>query len=241
MKNHVTFLILALTSLLIVSCGGDENKVNTNTNPVTGGGIYPQGTGYNSQEEQQLIEQLKQQLQCPTGPVSYSSGNSQLHGSGQRIQDVVFSKAIQNSDHTKICGQFQNGPVSGTPGQMYVGVSAYNDIMVVTEIVNGTQVLGHNVRLSMCGQYAMSYTYNNSYSPQQTRLPLIDSQRTLTNFRTSNNSCIVIDKDNFCPHGVVDFASQTVMTAGPYNANGMNLQAVEIYTSFAKPTCNGNY
>lgn len=236
MKSHVKFFILLMTSILLYSCGGDDNKVNTNTNPtITTNGYNPNVNGFSTQDEQQLMNQLKSTLQCPQGQVLQN-----IIGTGQRVNDLVFSKPLQSADHTKVCGQFSQGTqVQGSTGQMYVGVSAYNDIMIVTELINGSQVIGHRVTISMCGQNIVSG--GGWYGQQQTQIPYIDNQRQLTNFRTQNNSCIVLDKDNFCSYGVVDFASQTVLTAAPIQTNGLSLQQVDVYTSFAKPTCNQQY
>ncbi len=217
MNRQITTLISVLSALALISCGGDDNKVNTDsniittTNPTTG---TIAGTSYSSQESS-LFNNMKKQVPC----------------NSQRRNDVAFHMPRQQSDATKICGQASNGARSGNRGQIFFGVSGYGDIMMVTEIISGSQVIGHNITLSMCSQYM------NYYGQQ---VPLIGNERTLTDFRS--DKCMVLDKETTCPYGFVDYASQTYMISGPLQLQGFQTSPVPIYTSFTRPNvqCNSS-
>jgi hypothetical protein len=220
--KKITMLAALIT---LVSCGGSENKVNSTTGTTLNGSTL--GTSSQQITTSQLpgdirsvVSELAGSLQCPYG---------------KRLTNVLqFNAPLQSNDHTKVCGQFQQGTMPGTNGQKYIGVSPYNDFMVVVESVSNGRVVGHNVFLSMCASYL------NYYGMQ---LPLIDDARPIGGFQAPN--CIVLDKDNFCPNGVVDAAMNTYMVAGQYqyNVNGMTgtLNPYEIWTTFFKPTCNGQF
>ena len=224
MKRIAFKNLIVLTALMsLVSCGGKDNKAKSGSGTVygstSGSNSSQVGVGQLSGDIQDLFSQLSNSLKCPYG---------------KRLTKVVQFKVQSNGDHTKICGQFQEGSLPGQIGQKYVGVSPYNDFMVVAESVNNGQISGHNVFISMCAQYI-----NNS----GTQLPLIDDLRTLKGFQAPN--CIVLDKDNFCSHGVIDAAINTYMVsdAYQYNMNGYTgtLNPYEVWTTFFKPTCNGQF
>jgi hypothetical protein len=226
MRSPLKHALLILTSIALISCGGDDNKVNTNAAPGNGsttnyGGSSNQtvGQGELPAVVSQLASELAGSLNCPYG---------------KRVTNYQQYYVQSQGDHTKICGSFQQGVMPGEAGQKYVGVSAYNDFMIITEVLNGNQIVGHNMIVSMCAQYI------NYYGSQ---LPLIGDERQLSGFQAPN--CVVLDKDSFCPHGVVDAAINTYQVSSSYqfNVNGMqgNLNPYEVWTTFFKPTCNGQF
>lgn len=224
MKHPLTKLLLIAASVTLISCGGDGNKVNTSGNDSS--------TNYGGSNQQTTSQGgLPSAVQSLAGELS----NSLRCQNGQRLSNFqqYYAQAGQGSN-TAVCGNFQQGVMSGTAGQKYIGVSPYNDFMIVSEVLNGSQVVGHNVFISMCSQYLNYYGTN---------LPLIANERALSGFQAPN--CLILDKDNFCPHGVVDAGVNTYMVSASYqfNVNGMSgqLQPYEAWTTFFKPTCNGQY
>jgi hypothetical protein len=223
MKSPIKKLLLIASSFALISCGGDDNKVNTASNGST--------TNYGGSSNQtvnqgnlpgvvsSLAQNLASSLNCPNG---------------RRLTNYQQFYVQSNGNHTNVCGQFQQGVMPGEAGQKYVGVSPYNDFMIITEVKNGNQIVGHNLVVSMCAQYMQYYG---------AQLPLIGDERQLSNFQAPN--CIILDKDNFCPHGVVDAAINTYMVSSSYqfNLNGMTgtLNPYEVWTTFFKPTCNGQF
>ena len=154
---------------------------------------------------------------------------------GYRLtNDVSFflpgSFAAGSGSRTTIGGQFQEGFMSnGTISQLYVGVSLYRDLMFVTKVTNGSQVLGFNVTLSYC-------EVKNSYQG----LPsIISNERPLKNFRAQSG--IVLDTDTHCGYGVVDWAPNTVITSLRELSNPSSPPDVDVPVSFTKPTCNGQF
>lgn len=214
--------LLALSLIALASCGQKDNKVSGNV----GGGYNnsgPQsGTQYNTPNlgsgNANQFQQIKASFPCRQG---------------QRLQqDVTFHTQGFNhgGSRTNVIGPYQPGPIGGTVSQIYVGVSVWNDIMMVSRVGSGSQVQGYNVTLSMC-----SYQANG--------VPLIDNSRPLTNFQSQ--SAIIIDSDVHCGFGSVDSAMNTILTSGgiQYQQNGfpISLQPFQIYTTFYKPSCNGQY
>ncbi len=215
--KHTVAILFALTSILtLVSCGGDDNQVNPDTSNVVTTTTSNRNNTLSSAESS-LYNNLKSQISCQNS---------------KRRKDVAFHMPLQQADSTKVCGQAASGAKSGTRGQIYFGVSTYGDVMMVTEIISGGNLVGHNITLSMCSQYI------NYYGQQ---VPLIGNERTLTDFRA--DTCMVLDKDTNCSYGFVDYASQTYMLSGPLKLQGYQVQPVPIYTSFTKPNvqCSQSY
>lgn len=226
MKSPIKKILLILSSLALISCGGSDNKAKTSsTGSNTGSETQFSGNGSGTVNQgnipaavSSLASSLSQSLQCSNG----------------RLTNFLQYYVQSTNSSTRVCGNFQAGVMPGTVGQKYVGVSPYNDFMIITEVVNNNQVIGHNVVISMCAQKMNYYNY---------QLPLIGDERQLSNFQAPN--CIILDKDNYCPHGVVDAAINTYMVSSSYqfNVNGMsgNLNPYEVWTTFFKPTCNGQF
>lgn len=200
------------TLLLLGSCGKKENKINTNSygsspfsanNPVfsgsTGSTIVNQ---YNS---------IKSSIAC-------------LSGRSRLMNDVSFY--VQgNFTGTQIGGNWTSGFLNnGTITDMYVGVSAWRDLMFLTKVTNGSQVVGYNVTLSFC-------EVPNAYANYPA---LVSNDRSLINFAAPYG--IYINTAKPCGYGLIASAQNTVIisqrsTTNPYTSD------YPIYTSFAAPSC----
>lgn len=233
MKNrpHLTWaffkgakaLALGLCLVGIYGCGDKENKASGNS-----------ANGFNNNQPFN-----NQQSQTPNLNSSQSGQFQQILSSfncrqGQRLSQIV-TFSTQGFNHggskTTIAGPYQAGPINGEVGQIFVGVSAWNDVMIVSRVGSGSQVRGYNVTLSMC-----SFSQNG--------IPLIHDSRPLSNFNVQNG--IILDTDNHCNFGSVDSAKETVMQSGSTSFQGdfgnqINLPAFPVVTTFYKPSCNGNY
>lgn len=235
MKNrpHLTWaflkgaktLALGLCLVGVYGCGDKENKVSGNVGS---------GNGYSNNGPQN-----DRQYQAPSVDSGQGNQFQQIKSSfrcrqGQRLsQDVTFSTQGYNhgGSRTTISGPFQPGPVNGKVSQIFVGVSAWNDVMIVSRVGSGSQVRGYNITLSMC-----SYSGNGT--------PFIHDSRPLSNFQASNG--IILDSDNHCNFGSVDAAKNTIMQSAQTTYQGdfgnqVNLPAFTVYTTFYKPSCNSNY
>lgn len=222
LKRKGQILALGLCLVGLYGCGDKENKVSGNV-----------GNGYSNNGQQS-----GSQYQTPN--VNSSQGNQfqQVKSSfpcntGRRLgQDVTFSTQGYNhgGSKTTISGPFRAGPIGGEISQLFIGVSKWNDVMIVSRVGSGSQVRGYNITLSMC-----SYSGNG--------FPFIDDSRPLSNFQAPNG--IILDTDNHCNFGSVDAAKNTVMQSAPISYQGqygpIQLNAFTAYTTFYKPSCNGNY
>jgi len=190
---------LILAVLGSVGCG-KKNKVGT-TAAATGtfNGIPSLPTQQGAQ-----VQQLMTQFPCQ---------NSQ-----PRLADMNYSitSSTNNMNTSVLSGQFNPSPISGPVAAVYAGKSSFNDLIIVTKIANGSQVVGYNVTLSMC-------QYN----------PLLIPGRPLSNFQAPFG--IVLDQDTNCGLGSVDSAQRTVMVAGQYQ----NYPQATVETTFYKPNCGG--
>lgn len=198
--------------LLLGSCGKKENKINTNAygsspfstnNPVfSGSGGSTIVSQYNS---------IKSSVTC-------------LPGRNRLLNDVSFY--VQgNFTGTAIGGNWQPGFMSnGTITDMFVGVSAFRDLMFLTKVTNGSQVIGYNVTLSYC-------EVPNAYVNYPA---LVSNDRALVNFQAPYG--IYINTAKPCGYGLIASAQNTVIisqrsTTNPYTSD------YPIYTSFAAPSC----
>lgn len=215
MKNSLNFC-LVMSAVLLASCGKKENKVNIpaagGTSPYYSGNPAISGTIINQ------VQSIKANVACANGyrlGTDYSfyvQGNFPVNGG------------------TAIRGQWVPGYLNqGTISHLYVGVSVFRDLMFVTKVTNGSQLVGYNVTLSFC---EMKSAYPNFPS-------IISNETQLTNFQAPNG--IVLDTDPHCGYGVVDYAPNTIITATRTVANPYSTGPVQIPTSFTKPTCNGQF
>ncbi|HAZ14071.1 MAG: hypothetical protein A2X86_14270 [Bdellovibrionales bacterium GWA2_49_15] len=137
---------------------------------------------------------------------------------GQRIPEIQLSTAgaAPGGNTTLISGPYNPGSIPGPVTTVFVGKSAFNDVMVVTMIANGTQVLGYNITVSMC-----SFISNN--------VPLIIPGRPLSNFMTPSG--LVLSLNTTC--GIGSAIGNVVMMAAAYQ----NYPQTQVQTIFAPVAC----
>ena len=188
------FVPIALTALMLVSCGKDtENQiVATETNPTTNpDGYYPQYP--NSQPTSPVIvesnsqyhwDNLKSQNACPYG--------------NTRMQDLSYT--LQAGAHqAQISGSLQAGNISGTLSQTFSGMNiGTKDLLFIAQVSNGSQV-AYNVVVSLC---SWSTPYGQEF---------IGPNAGLTNF---NLHYMTLSQSTNCPTGKIldgwlSFTSQT--------------------------------
>lgn len=217
---------LALVLLLgLASCGDKKNSTNssnnssTNTNGVNNSGNwsstqYQDNTGYTSEQSNQ-INSIKSSVSCRTG--------------ARLSQDVIFGVQGGAYNSSTIGGTFQAGSISGTVSMLYVGISAFNDLMFVSKVTNGNSVLGYNVRISMCPQMASG------------NFPFIGNERPLSNFAAPQG--ITLNDTTVCGVGQVTSAQNTTMVSGSISINNSygsqtTVPPANILTTFYAPRCN---
>lgn len=208
MKKTIKSILALSTLMILASCGGDNKSSTSGSKNVnwTGQSVSPQNTPSSINS---LYNQLSSALPCKTG---------------QRLSTIQqFSiQGGQNSyynSQNRLSGNFNTGTISGTTGQLYMGVSTFNDIMIISEMTNGNSVVGHNVYLSMCASQN-----------------LIIEGRTLSAFQAPNG--IVLDKNTSCPYGVVDAAINTYLQADSYQTQYGTLNPAAVWTTFYEVVCN---
>ena len=211
--KHSLQLTLIATLLLIASCG-KKNTINSNgasgTSPFyVGNPALSTGAG----------TAIIGQVQAVRASIGCLSGRTRL------ANDVSFYVNGGSVSATTVGGNWQNGFLTtGSISELYIGVSAYRDLMFMTKVTNGGQVLGYNVTLSFCD---MPNAYPNYPA-------LISNDRALVNFQAPQG--ITINTATNCGYGLIGAAINTVIvsqrsTTNPYTSD------FPIYTSFTKPNC----
>lgn len=159
------------------------------------------------------VELLKSQNQCNDGKKRLSN-------------DVSYYVNGGSISETTIGGNWQSGFMSnGTISDLYVGVSAYKDLMFLTKVTNNGKVVGYNVTLSFC-------EVPNAYP----RYPaLVSNDRPLTNFQAPYG--IILDKSSSCGHGTIAAALNTVVISQK-NPKDVHTSDFPVYSSFTKPSCS---
>jgi hypothetical protein len=205
-----------LTSLLLIgSCGKKANTVNSSN--LSGSSLFYQGNSAFSANPG-IINHV----------MNIKNGVACLQGRSRLQNDVTFFISGGYQSGTKIAGNFQEGVLPGDNSELHVGVSAFRDLMFVTKVTNGSQVMGFNVTLSFC---EVANPYPN--------FPLlVSSDRRLVNFNARNG--IILDMNTYCGYGVIDAALDTWITSQPSVSNQMTAPFT-FPTSFTKPVCNGQF
>ena len=207
-------MTLTLCLVLLGSCGKKDNVVGagSGTSPFyVGNPALSSNPGIVNQ-----VQSVKSSVTC-------------MPGRNRLTNDVSFYINGGSISGTTIGGNWQSGFMNtGTISNLYIGVSAYRDLMFVTKVTNGGQVVGYNVTLSFC-------EVPNSYPNYPA---LVSNDRALTQFQAPNG--IVLDLNTYCGYGVVDAAINTIIvsqasTTNPYTS------PFPVYTSFTKPSCNGQF
>ncbi len=213
--KHTLNLFLIVSAVALTGCGKKDNKVNSN-NSSAFNGTSPFSTGYSPDSIIQQASSIKNNVTCMNG---------------YRLNtDYSFFIRGGAVSGTKINGQWTPGVLTGgSVNKLWVGVSAYRDLMFVTQVANGSAVVGYNVTLSFC-------ELKNTYS---TLPSIISNERVLKNFATPYG--IILDQDSYCGYSVVDLAQYTYITSERNLSNPYSPPDVQIPTSYTKPTCNGKF
>ncbi|HLE12323.1 MAG: hypothetical protein A2504_14915 [Bdellovibrionales bacterium RIFOXYD12_FULL_39_22] len=190
MKHLLFKMIITLIMLLgLFSCGGENNTASTATSTrdaVTNGTTY--GTNATVSAD---INQLKTRYPC--------QGGSRF--------DIPFYTSSVASD-TTIMGPFIAGRLSGTVAQTYVGMSVFNDLMIVTRQSNG-----YNVILSMCS-YGVLLKPGRHYSQFTAPYGIVLYSHTTKSFSS------------------VDAAQDTILLADQYNSGSIYYPQGQAITTF---------
>jgi len=210
-RLHTSLQITLTACLLLLGACGKKNSTGTGIsgsspfysgNPALGG-----GSGYIDQ-----YNKIKSTTAC-------------LAGRARLTNDVSFYVSGVSGSGSTIGGNWQSGFLTnGTVTNMYVGVSAYRDLMFVTKVTNGAQVVGYNVTLSFC-------EVPNAYPGYPA---LVANDRALINFQAPNG--IVLGSTVQCGYGVVWGAVNTVIVSKASATNPYTMD-YPVYTSFASPMC----
>jgi hypothetical protein len=207
MRSYYTRSIIntLIASALIMSGCGKKNTVNTtngSSNPLLATSQSYGGTYLG----------LKSKMGC-------------LAGRYRLTNDVTFSlNGVGNFSQSQIYGAFSQGAIaSGTVTEMYIGMSAWRDLIFVSKVVNGGTV-GYNVTLSFC-----------SMPNNPTTLPgIISNERPLTNFRAPYG--IILNSNTNCGYGLVAMASNTAVDSNVIANNPYTLPFTAI-TTFSNQGC----
>jgi hypothetical protein len=132
----------------------------------------------------------------------------------------------------RIAGNFMPGFLTnGTNTQVWVGVSVFRDVMFVSKVTNGSQVVGYNVSISFCEM-------KNTYYPN---LPsIISNERAITSF-IAPNGIILGGAGTNCGYSVIDWAKDTRITSQRNLNNPYSPPDAFPITTFTRPTCNGQF
>ena len=219
--KHLMTLSVITISMVLSSCGKKDNKVNSSANQgVTGSSPFnysnPALGGSGGSQIINQVQSIKSNVSCLNG---YRLTN-----------DVSFYVNGGYIGSNRVGGNFQQGYLtSGTYNKMWVGISAFRDIMFVTQVTNGSQVVGFNVTISFC-----ELKNTNPYYPS-----IISNDRALDSFAAPNG--IILDSNTYCGYNVIDLAANTMIVSRRIPGNPGTPVDVQVPTSFTKPTCNGQF
>lgn len=221
MKSRLKYslnLCLVASALLLTACGKKENKVNSS---ISGSSpFYTGNPALNTSTGSTIVNQvqsIKANVRCTQG--------------GYRLtNDASFYVQGGVVGSNRIGGYWQPGFLTnGSVNKLWIGVSAFGDVMFVTQVVNGSQVVGFNVTLSFCEMKNSMPGYPS----------VISNERALKNFLAPNG--IVVDSNTYCGYSVVDAAIMTYITSERNLSNPYSPPDAQIPTTFTKPTCNGQF
>lgn len=136
--------------------------------------------------------------------------------------DVSFYTTSVAEHSNKLAGNFQSGFLStGTISDLYVGVSAFKDLMFVTKVKNGDKIVGYNVTLSFC-------ELPNSFKDMPA---IISDNRPIDSFRAPYG-IILGEKSSTCNQGSVLSMTSTVVSRRSSEAN--SAPDAQVPTSFVE-------
>ena len=185
------FYILALLSALIFGCG-KNNQVNTSNSGGLNQVLAPSSSPLNASTLGHVF-------------TSYPCGN------GKRLQEVKFSTSQFNFSGDTLFSNFAPGYLTGTDYDRFVGISSFNDVLVLEKVSNGNQVMGYNATVSLCEYGA-----------------LVQAGMNFQNIQFNNG--ITISENLNCSYGSI-LSTSSVMQP----SNGF----YPVETVFTVPTTNG--
>ena len=212
--KHSLNLCLIVSTLILTSCGKKENKVSSG---ISGSSpFYTGNESLSSTDGTTIINQvegIKASMPCLNGY--------------RLTKDVSFYAQNGLRGPNRIGGNWVPGfsLQGGAINKMWIGVSAFRDLMFVTQVMNGSTVLGFNVTLSFC---EMKNAYPNLPS-------VISNMRELTNFITPND--IIVESTARCGYNLVNLANNTQIVSQRDLSNPYTTEAKAIPTTFAPPRC----
>lgn len=215
--KHSLHLCLIVSALLLTACGKKDNKVGTYT------GSSPFSTSnpvFNTSVGSTIVNQVQ----------SIKANVACLNGGYRLTNDVSFYVNGGVVSGSKIGGNWTPGfMTSGTVNKMWVGVGAYRDLMFVTQVTSGSKAVGFNVTLSFC-------ELKNGYSGIPS---LLSNERAIDSFQAQYG--IVLGSDTYCGYNVVDSAQETSVISRRSSVSPQLTSDVRIFTSYTKPSCNGQF
>jgi hypothetical protein len=208
LKNPLIITTI-ISSLIFASCA-KKNVVNSSS----GSNFFTSGNSLFTNNSQYInyYNTVKNKVSCLSGRYRLSN-------------DVTFYVSGGAYSQSTIYGQFTPGSLTtGTVSEMYVGVSAYSDLMFVTKVTNGGSVVGFNVTLSMC-------SVPNSYANYPA---LVSNDRSLTGFQAPYG--ITVNSSTNCGYGLVAAAYYTYMVSQRIPSNAYTAD-FPVYTTFSNSGC----
>ena len=194
----------------------DTKAINKGLNPVKGGC-----------DQCEVSQTLKSPL---INPAISKSRIDKVQAAKSTLACVEGRKRLQNdvsfftnsvpTNKGVVVGNFQPGFLTnGTVSDLYVGVSAFKDLMFVTKVTSGDKVVGYNVTISFC-------ELPNSYKDMP---GVISDSRSLENFAAPKGIALT-EKNSACGFGsVVSFPTSIVSRRDPASAYSID---APISTSF---------
>ena len=123
-------LCLIVSALALTACGKKDNKVSSNPNNAFNGSS-PFSTGYSPDPIINQAASIKNNVTC-------------LNGYRLNTDYSFFIRGGAVSG-TKINGQWTPGVLTdGSVNKLWVGVSAFRDLMFVTQVANGSAVTNYS-------------------------------------------------------------------------------------------------
>lgn len=211
-------LTLAASSLILSSCG-KKNVVNSSSSSSS---FFTSGNSAISSTFVGYYNTVKSKVSCLSGRYRLNNDYTFYTSSGNFTNSTLYGTAWQAGSLT-----------SGTVSEMYVGVSAYRDLMFVTKVVNSSgSVVGFNVTLSFC-------SIPNSYS---TYPALVSNDRTIALSYSTGQSVnftpygITMASSTACGYGLVSAAYYTTVISQKINGNAYTAD-FPVYTTFSNSGC----
>lgn len=213
--KHTLNLCLVVSALLLTSCGKKENKVNS-AGVSSSSPFYTGNDSLNTSVGSTIVNQVQ------------SIKSSMTCLSGYRLtNDVSFYAQGAYINANRITGNWAPGFSlnGGSINKMWIGVSAFRDLMFVTQVMNGSRVIGFNVTISFCEMKNPSGGAS-----------IVSNERKLENFRVSQNG-IYLNGQASCGYNFVSLAETAIVSQRDLN-NPLSPDAATIPTTFAPPRCN---